>query len=132
MYLSQPLKNGHVRNFHVFTSVIICKLFTFPSSSPKHVGTLELNLTMLFIKWLGSTLQIRIVYCWPKIQHGLLANNVFWYPNNLLRKQMGIFDYYLVEIFIGLSSISFQFLEPIEKQDGRNHSSKHSIFWKSE
>ena len=53
-YMSQtPLKTerkGNVRNCHVFASVVICKLFTFHSSSPKLVCILEPTLTITFIR----------------------------------------------------------------------------------
>lgn len=121
------IEKGDVRNCHHFASVLVCKLSTFPSSSPKHIGILELNLTMMYIGWLCSLLL-------TEIQHGLLAYDVFWYTKNVLRKQMGIFgifDYYIVEIVIGWSNISFDYLVPIEKQDGRNHSFKYRILWKN-
>ena len=53
------IEKGHVRNCHHFASVLVCKLSTFPSSSPKHIGILELNLTMMYIGWLCSLLITR-------------------------------------------------------------------------
>jgi hypothetical protein len=69
MYMSQPTlktkRKGKVRNCHVIVSVVVCKIFTFQSSSPKLFYILEPTLTITCIRWLRS----RNYWFWSEIQH---------------------------------------------------------------
>lgn len=88
--------SGHLSYCHHFASVV-CKLFSFQSSSPKLHGALEPNLACMLIKWYFTKFYL---CCRLEIQHGCHGQQcvlIGWYFKNLLLRnhKVGFFSIWI-------------------------------------
>ena len=73
VYFWSPFLNGHMSYGHKFVSVVVCKFFTFESSSLKRRGSMEPNFDGMFLGWYFT-----------KFEFLVLIENSTWLPGPIM------------------------------------------------
>lgn len=93
--------SGHLSYCHHFASVV-CKLFSFQSSSPKLHGALEPNLACMLIKWYFTykVLSLLSIGNSTWMSWSTMCFNWLIFQKSSSQKRLCRFNYNIVEMFI--------------------------------